>query len=70
MLYVVPAFSLAREVTVFAIFVGVVIFLTICVEIEYKRSIEKAKKNEANHTNLFTKIEEFRNDFDDDRQAG
>jgi hypothetical protein len=69
LLQAAPAFSLTKEVGFFTAFVLVVIALVILVEIEYKRSVEKIVRNQATHENLFDKIEEFRNDFDGDRQA-
>lgn len=69
MLLAAPVFSLTKEITVFAIFCAVVIVLVILVEIEYKRSVEKSTKI-ATHENIIEKVEEFRNDFDGDRQAG
>lgn len=64
-----PVFSLTKELSVFTIFVAVVIVLVILVEIDYKRAVEK-ENGAATHENIFEKVEEFRNDFDGDRQAG
>lgn len=65
----VPAFSLIKELVSLIIFMAVIGVLVIAVEIEYRRAIKK-NDNVATTHNLFEKIEEFRNDFDGDRQAG
>lgn len=65
----VPAFSLIKELVSLIIFMAVIGVLVIAVEIEYRRAIKKNDSVATTH-NLFEKIEEFRNDFDGDRQAG
>jgi hypothetical protein len=73
-----PAFSLTREVTAFAVFVLFVIVAVILVETLDKRPAKQddqeiklaLSKDEADHEHFFNKIEEYRNDFDGDRQAG
>lgn len=63
-----PVFSLTKELVCFTAFVVVVIVLVILVEIEYKR--QKKQSNIATHENVLEKVEEYRNDFVDDPQAG
>lgn len=74
-----PAFSLTKEVAAFAVFVLFVIVAVILIETLDKRAAKPQAKgqhphlvifDEATEANLFEKVEEFRNDFDGDRQAG
>lgn len=64
-----PVFSLTKELVCFSAFVVVVIALVILVEIEYRRQKSK-QSNIATHENVLEKVEEYRNDFVDDPQAG